>query len=113
MVGRTHPGLQRMRNEDALRYEEKSGVAVLADGMGGLMAGSEASKVAVEKICRHLELSAIGAANDLGAAIESAHQAILEISTAKEMASKMGSTVVIWMRAGDAWHGAWVGDSRL
>jgi protein phosphatase len=29
------------------------------------------------------------------------------------MASKMGSTVVIWMRAGDAWHGAWVGDSRL
>ena len=74
-----------MRNEDALRYEEKSGVAVLADGMGGLMAGSEASKVAVEKICRHLELSAIGAANDLGAAIESAHQAVLEISTAKEL----------------------------
>ena len=113
MVGRTHPGLQRMRNEDALRYDAENGVAVLADGLGGLMAGSEASKVAVEKICRHLELSAIGAANDLGAAIESAHQAILEISAAKEMASKMGSTVVIWMRTGDAWHGAWVGDSRL
>ena len=95
-----------MRNEDALRYDAENGVAVLADGMGGLMAGSEASKVAVEKICRHLELSAIGAANDLGAAIESAHQAILEISAAKEMTSKMGSTVVIWMRTGDAWHGA-------
>ena len=62
--------------EDAIRYEEKAGIAVLADGMGGLMAGSEASKVAVEKICRHLQVSARGAINDLGAAIESAHQAI-------------------------------------
>ena len=57
MVGRTHPGLQRMRNEDALRFDAENGLAVLADGMGGLMAGSEASKVAVERIYDHLEQS--------------------------------------------------------
>ena len=113
MVGRTHPGLQRMRNEDALRFDAENGLAVLADGMGGLMAGSEASKVAVERIYDHLEQSSAAITDDLNAAIESAHQAISQISAAKEMASKMGSTVVIWLQSGDAWRAAWVGDSRL
>ena len=39
MVGRTHSGLQRMRNEDALGFDSTRAIAVVADGMGGLMAG--------------------------------------------------------------------------
>ena len=113
MLGRTHPGLQRMRNEDALRFDAEIGLAVLADGIGGLMEGSQASKVAVERIYDHLEQSTAAVADDLHAAIESAHQAILQISAPKEMASKMGSTVVIWQQTGDTWRAAWVGDSRL
>ena len=82
MIGRTHPGLQRMRNEDALRFDAEIGLAVLADGIGGLMEGSQASKVAVERIYDHLERSTAAVADDLHAAIESAHQAILQISAA-------------------------------
>ena len=113
MVGRSHPGLQRMRNEDALRFETDSGVAVLADGMGGLMAGSEASNVAVDEISTSLRSALIGSKVPLFEAIEVAHDAISAISTLKEMPSKMGSTVVIWARAQNHWHAAWVGDSRL
>ena len=40
MVGRTHSGLQRMRNEDALGFDTTRAIAVVADGMGGLMAGA-------------------------------------------------------------------------
>ena len=113
MVGRTHPGLQRMRNEDAVRFEATSGVAVLADGMGGLMAGSEASKIAVNEIYECLRAAVATNSDVLGSAITLAHEAILAVSAVKEMKSQMGSTVVIWSQTDTTWHAAWVGDSRL
>ena len=50
MVGRTHSGLQRMRNEDALGFDSTRAIAVVADGMGGLMAGAEASRIVVDGV---------------------------------------------------------------
>ena len=50
MASRTHAGLVRMRNEDALEVDLNHGVAVLADGMGGLMAGREASRLVVQEV---------------------------------------------------------------
>ena len=43
IIGRTHPGQVRPNNEDAFDYDVEAGVAVLADGMGGLNAGEVAS----------------------------------------------------------------------
>ena len=113
MVSRTHAGLQRMRNEDALRIDADAGIAVLADGMGGLMAGSEASQLAVEHVFMALAASTVRNTKQLHDAIAMAHQAISEASAAKEMRSQMGSTVVVWVAAKDHWRAAYVGDSRL
>ncbi len=113
MVGRTHSGLQRMRNEDALGFDSTRAIAVVADGMGGLMAGAEASRIAVDGVLEHLNAADTLDAQHLGDAISKSHQAIVEVSTAKEMQSQMGSTVVIWVGREDRWMAAWVGDSRL
>jgi protein phosphatase len=113
MVSRTHAGLQRMRNEDALRIDADAGIAVLADGMGGLMAGSEASQLAVEHVFMALAASTVRNTKQLHDAISRAHQAISEASAVKEMRSQMGSTVVVWVAAQDHWRAAYVGDSRL
>lgn len=113
MVSRTHAGLQRMRNEDALRIDADAGIAVLADGMGGLKAGSEASQLAVEHVFMALAASTVRNTKQLHDAISMAHQAISEANAAKEMRSQMGSTVVVWVAAQDHWRAAYVGDSRL
>jgi serine/threonine protein phosphatase PrpC len=42
----THAGLLRENNEDAVAFDAPSGVAVLADGMGGYNAGEVASSMA-------------------------------------------------------------------
>jgi len=51
----THPGLLRENNEDAAAFDESSGLAVLADGMGGYNAGEVASSMATTFI--HVELA--------------------------------------------------------
>jgi serine/threonine protein phosphatase PrpC len=113
MVGRTHAGLQRMRNEDALGFDSKRAIAVVADGMGGLMAGAEASRIAVDVALERLSAANTVQAQQLADAIALGHQTIVDVSAAKEMTSQMGSTVVIWSATKDRWCAAWVGDSRL
>ena len=63
--------------------------------MGGLMAGAEASRIAVDGVLEHLNAAHTLDAQHLGDAISKSHQAIVDVSTAKEMQSQMGSTVVI------------------
>ena len=113
MVGRTHSGLQRMRNEDALGFDTTRAIAVVADGMGGLMAGAEASRIAVDGVLEHLNSSNTVDAQQLADAIALSHQSVVDVSAAKEMTSQMGSTVVIWSATKEQWCAAWVGDSRL
>jgi protein phosphatase len=50
IIGRTHPGLVRSRNEDAIGWRHDLRLAVLADGMGGLRAGDVASVEAVRSV---------------------------------------------------------------
>ena len=129
MASRTHAGLVRMRNEDALEVDLNYGVAVLADGMGGLMAGREASRLVVQEVLTQLRKGAgqqVDRANagelpresklsfeGFGEAIHAAHQQVLQASAAKEMKAQMGSTVVIWGVSDGRWSAAHVGDSRL
>ena len=42
------PGAAADANEDALGFDSKRAIAVVADGMGGLMAGAEADRIAVD-----------------------------------------------------------------
>lgn len=51
--GRTHTGQVRDNNEDSIHlwtHQEHVALAVVADGMGGAVAGEEASRIAVETI---------------------------------------------------------------
>ena len=61
-IGRTHQGRIRENNEDALAYDAEFGVAVLADGMGGLQAGELASQAAVDAVLEILQVQTIDAA---------------------------------------------------
>lgn len=54
IVGRTHEGLVRDHNEDYIADNAKLGIAVLADGMGGLNAGEVASSMAVHLLMEEL-----------------------------------------------------------
>ena len=54
IIGRTHAGLVRSRNEDAIGWRQDLGLAVLADGMGGLRAGDVASGEAVRSVLQEL-----------------------------------------------------------
>lgn len=123
MAGLTDPGMRRENNEDAYLTVPEIGLAVLADGMGGHLAGEVASGMAVDVIRRNLIAAfANGAvasdalsleAESIKNAIELANQAINETSAARPECTGMGATVVAAIFHDDLICVAHVGDSRL
>jgi len=49
--GGTHPGLRREKNEDSFICLPERGLFAVADGLGGLRYGEEASKLALDLVC--------------------------------------------------------------
>lgn len=123
MAGHSDPGVARDRNEDAYLLVPSNGIAVLADGMGGHLAGEIASAMAVDIIVRHLNavLRQPPASTDddapevlaLRAAIQEANQAVFEASRSKPEYNGMGTTVVVVVFQANKLYVAHVGDSRL
>lgn len=54
---RTHPGKVRPHNEDFVGEDPEMGIIVVADGMGGHLAGEVASQLAVETVMQSLRQS--------------------------------------------------------
>lgn len=123
-------GLQREGNEDAFSIQSSLGLYIVADGMGGHLAGEVASRVAVEIIGksfrRWLEtempedelfgypdasLSRIG--NYVLSSVRIANRVIYEMATQYEQYSGMGTTVVILFVTPSLIIAANVGDSRI
>ena len=108
---RTHVGRVRTNNEDALRCDAAAGLAVLADGMGGLAAGEVASNLAIEVMFDQLLKTRPVSAAALQAAILQSDRAIYLAGLARQLV--MGTTLVVWQRlASSAALVAHVGDSR-
>jgi serine/threonine protein phosphatase PrpC len=51
---RSHPGMVRPKNEDAMLADGKNGVFVVADGVGGRAAGEVASALAVDTVEKNI-----------------------------------------------------------
>ena len=123
MAGHSDPGIARDRNEDAYLLVPSNGIAILADGMGGHLAGEVASAMAVDIIARHLNavLRQPPASTDddphevlaLRAAIHEANHAVFEASRSKPEYNGMGTTVVVVVFQANKLYVAHVGDSRL
>ena len=62
MTGKTDTGMVRDHNEDCFLIVPESGIAILADGMGGHQAGEVASAMAIDQVTHHL-LNAFAASN--------------------------------------------------
>ncbi|WP_404421273.1 PP2C family protein-serine/threonine phosphatase [Nibricoccus sp. IMCC34717] len=138
--GLTHVGRVRSNNEDAflaltfdghqITYLGKEGVAstahgdfvfAVSDGMGGARSGEFASKIAVEKITRHMptafRMAARGMASGFGDILQeiiaSIHTELSQLGRSYEECAGMGATLtLLWVTPEWAYF-AHVGDSRL
>jgi PPM family protein phosphatase len=124
----TDVGVVRTNNEDNFGYDLRHGIFVVCDGMGGQAAGELASKIAVETVLNHYDLSAddrgtqvFGSgfgnvseqANKLADSIQLANRAIYQAATQHAEQAGMGSTVVAVSAEGSRFSIAHVGDSRI
>lgn len=115
---RTHRGLVRARNEDAVQVQPEAGIVVVADGMGGAAAGDVASALATDTIVGRLSQRSPGLGvrdtmAETAAAVGEANETILQQARRKPEWSGMGTTIVVGCVAERWLVHAHVGDSRL
>ena len=122
VFGRTHIGLVRENNQDALEYgtlNETTQYAVVCDGMGGANGGNIASKIAVEVIGSRIrdayreQEGMVSPEHLLTSAMATANVGVYDRAQREEMLSGMGTTVVAVITSGDTAYISHVGDSRL
>ena len=129
-AGLTDVGLKRELNEDSFSTDTKTGLFVVADGMGGHLAGEVASRIAVDLINKSYKkwfesdtpeedlfeypdpsLSKIG--NYIQSSIRLANKVIHEMAAEYSDYNGMGTTVVVLAVLPDLIVTANVGDSRI
>jgi protein phosphatase len=131
--GVTDKGRVRQTNEDCFVIDERLGLCLIADGMGGHNAGEVAARLAVGAVVEYLRETAVPsepagetsgwpfgfdpslskAGNLLRTAIQVANIQILEAAVNSEAYAGMGTTIVAALVDGPTLSVAHVGDSRL
>jgi serine/threonine protein phosphatase PrpC len=125
----THRGLVREENEDTIAIDEDSGLALVADGMGGYNAGEVASGLAAEFLVTHLvedlnelrqrtpEPSAGHAQRTLHALlrarIDGVNDAIIDAANRQPEFAGMGTTLALLLIGEDSVTTLHLGDSRI
>lgn len=110
---RSHVGLKRKVNEDAVLALPEQNIWVVSDGMGGHEAGDYASRLITDLIATiEPSLPARERMHALRAAIQQAHGLIRAEAEARG-ASVIGATVASLMLANSHFVGIWAGDSRI
>jgi PPM family protein phosphatase len=127
-AGVTDVGEKRKNNEDALLLDDDLRLYIVADGMGGHLAGEVASKLVVETIRDYLTSSKEGSAaeaqedtdkgfsreaNRLLFGINLANRGVYHMGRNDEACHGMGSTVSAVYFTDDAFIAANVGDSPV
>lgn len=109
----------RSGNEDNFFAEadDRRGVFVVADGMGGHAAGEVASEMAVQIIARHLlPLTSVkqdGASGLVGKAMQDANRAIYDRMLAETDKQGMGTTASVMFLSDHGYLIGQIGDSRV
>jgi protein phosphatase len=109
--GVTHAG-RRASNEDALLVDTSIGLFVVADGMGGHLAGEIASGLAVDTI-RSVMTGEPPSGDLLCHAVECANDHILAAASSNPEHAGMGTTVTALLINDSALEFVSVGDSRM
>ena len=125
-IGATDIGKRRKRNEDHLLVDDRFGLYIVADGMGGYAAGDVASRLAVESAATFLyrkrdqieklrqaggnqsELSSLAAG-----AVTHASNVVFRTSRNNRELAGMGCTLTVLLLGRTVAAMAHVGDSRL
>lgn len=115
----TDRGLSRPENQDSFYISPDERVFVVADGMGGVKGGAEASRIAVETIQELWKEDAPHPTDEaeirkwLLDAVARANHNICDAADSKDSASRMGTTIVVAVQSdANEMHIAHVGDSR-
>ena len=126
--GVTHVGHVRKTNEDHLLVDLDLGLCLVADGIGGHIAGEVASRMAVETIRAFIARSQDGgnctwpfgidpdasfAVNRLNTAVKLANRRVFRASESIDDYTGMGTTIVGALVEGDRVAFGGLGDSRL
>jgi len=109
------PGRIRRLNEDSVYVDEKKGLFVLADGMGGHNAGEVASSLAVNLVGSMIQSELRAGVDPLElvtSAIARANADILLESESKSAWNEMGTTLLVTLMVDQKMIIAHVGDSR-
>lgn len=113
-VGKTHVGKVRKNNEDYY-YVDGRGLHVLADGMGGHLAGDVASQTAVDYVRSNFYDHNSGDVSvHLKDIVEAVNKHIYSLASSSEQYKDMGTTLIVaYVDDDKKMFYAHVGDSRL
>ena len=108
-------GLKRSGNQDSFLIDERLGVFIVADGVGGHMGGEVASALAVEtvrEVLGHPKANQFNAKEVLYQAYQEASHRIYDRAAKEPRLNGMGTTMVMSYIRGNKLYVANVGDSR-
>ncbi len=111
----TDKGLKRAGNQDSFLIDERLGIFVVADGVGGHMGGEVASALAIEtvrEVIGHPKAAGFQPKQVLMQAYEEASHRIFDRATQEAPLSGMGTTMVMGYVRDSGMYIANVGDSR-
>jgi len=110
---KTHVGLKRKINEDAILALPEQNMWVVSDGMGGHEAGDYASRLITDSIASiPLGLDPTARMHALRDAVQAAHRMIVQEAEARGR-GVIGATIVALMMANRHFVAIWAGDSRI
>ncbi|NSX53695.1 PP2C family protein-serine/threonine phosphatase [Parasulfitobacter algicola] len=110
---KTHVGLVRKVNEDAILALPQLGLWVVSDGMGGHDGGDFASQTVIQALTAlpH-DLAPADVMHAARTALHTAHHTIQQEATRRGHVT-IGATVVLLVLSGEHFMCLWAGDSRL
>ncbi|MFP4281769.1 MAG: PP2C family protein-serine/threonine phosphatase [Opitutales bacterium] len=109
--GETHPGCVRERNEDAVLAVPDRALFAVADGLGGLPDGNEASRLAIEHLERLICAGPAEAEVDLAAVFSEINGIVHAVGLERHGEGGIGTTLTAAMVRNERLHIAHVGDS--